>query len=120
MRPATPQHLRRTRKWWKEPSVADSFAKLKAPELLDGFRKHKGWTITKLAAKASNERLVESGKTVSRQMVSYLINGDLQSCEVDLAAALESVLDVPAHTIFDVLPKSLDTRDNDKPEAIAV
>jgi len=91
--------------------VAESYAALKSPKLLEGHMEHREFTCAALADAASFERIRNgSGKGVSRQMISYLKTGKVKSCEPDLAAAIEKVLDVPPHTLFDVLPKSRDTR----------
>lgn len=111
--------VRRHRKWWKESWVADHYAKLKAPEILREFMKHKGFSITELARRATLERTENGGPKVSRQMISYLVNGDLHSCKPDLAACIELVLDVPAHAIFDVLPKSSTDGQNDNQQVTA-
>lgn len=97
---------RRDHRWWKERWVAGTYANLKAPEILKGWLIHKAWTVSELARRANRERLAESDKGVSRQMISQLVNGTLHSCEPDLAACIERVLDAPEHGIFDVLPKS--------------
>jgi hypothetical protein len=108
----------RRRKWWKEHWVADHYAVLKSPKLLEGQMEHRGYTCAQLADAASYERIRNGARRgVSRQMISYLKNGRLKSCEPDLAFAIEKVLDVPAHMLFDVLPKSRDTRQTVKGRA---
>lgn len=92
--------------------MADHYAALKSPLILEGQMDHRGFTCAALADAASFERIRNGcGKGVSRQMISYLKTGKVRSCEPDLAAAIEKVLDVPPHTLFDVLPKSRDTRE---------
>jgi hypothetical protein len=109
---------RRDRRWWKERWVAGHFAQLKSPKVLEGLMDHHNLTCEKLARLASYERIHHgSGKGVSRQMISYLRSGKLKTCEPDLAAAIERVFDLPAHSVFDVLPKSRDTREINKGQA---
>ena len=109
---------RRTERWWKERWVADHYAALKHQKMLEGQMEHRGFTCAALAEAASYERIRNgSGKGVSRQMISYLKSGKLRTCEPDLAGAIERVLDVPPHTLFDVLPKSRDTRESHKGHA---
>lgn len=105
-------------KWWKEQWMADHYGSLKSPKLLEGAMEYRDFTCTSLAAAVSYERGVDgSGKGVSRQMISYLVNGKVKTCEPDLAAAIERALDVPPHTIFDVLPKSSGRRQSAKADA---
>jgi hypothetical protein len=102
--------------------VADHYAKLKSPQMLRSHMEYKQHTPTSLAASVTRERERLSEKGVSRQMISYLLAGTngqrpVNSCSPDLAAAIERVLDVPDHTLFDVLPKSRDKRELAKADA---
>lgn len=109
---------RRDHRWWKERWVADHYAQLKSPAALLGFMDHKGHTCASLARVATHERQRNgSDRGCSRQMISYLTTGKVKSCEPDLAAAIERVLDLPDHALFAVLPKSREKRDNVKGQA---
>lgn len=119
----------RTKRWWKERWVADHYAKLRSPNLLRAHIEHKGLTLARLAALASYHRIANGGEKVSRQMISLLAQGDeinpktgkpfrhLATCTPDLAAAIESALDVPDHLLFEIVPKSRDKRQTVKGEA---
>lgn len=101
----------RNKRWWKERWVADHYAQLKSPKLLEGQMEHRGFNAARLAEAVSFERFrIGAGKGVSRQMISYLKTGRVRTCGPDLAAAIEKVLDVPPNTLFDVLPKSREKR----------
>lgn len=108
---------RRDRKWWKERWVAGHYAKLRSSGLLVEFMKDRNHNSASLARLAAIQRQAESGRGVSRQMISYMVNGKVTTCEPDLAAAIERVLNVPPHVLFEVLPKSRDTRHNVKGRA---
>lgn len=111
---------RRDRRWWREVWVADHYAQLKSAGLLVEFMKHNDVSCASLARKASYERRENgSGKTVSRQMIGHLKTGHVRTCEPDLAAAIERVLNVPDHLLFDVLPKSHAARQAVKNERAA-
>lgn len=112
---------RRDRKWWKERWVADHYAVLKSPALLRAHIEHRGESIAVFAEQVAYARIHITGdkdKGCSRQMISALVHADTQtrkrrvkSCEPDLAAAVERVLNLPPHMLFDVLPKSRDKRE---------
>lgn len=102
----------------KDQQLKDFYAVCKSGKLLDGHMELRGHSCASLADAVTAERLrVRKGKTCSRQMISYLKTGKLRSCEPDLAEAIESVLNVLPGTIFDVLPKSRETRENLKARA---
>lgn len=107
---------RRDQKWWKERWVAGHYAELKSKALLAAHMEHKGYNAAALARVVTHERLRTGGsRGCSRQMISALLNTQrVNSCEPDLAAAIERVLDVPDHMLFDVLPKSHDKRETAK------
>ncbi len=108
---------RRDHRWWKERWVAGYYAELRSPGLLLEHMNYKGRGVTELARLASYERVANGGQKVSHQMISQLLHGKKKQCRPDLAAAIERVLDVPPHVLFDVLPKSRDKRDDAKGEA---
>lgn len=110
---------RRTKRWWKERWVADHYAQIRSPKLLAGHIEYRGFTSLERFARAVSSERIKNGhdKGVSRQMISYLANGRLHTCEPDLAAAIESVLQVPDHTLFVVLPKSSQKRETRKADA---
>lgn len=88
--------------------MADHFAQVKSAKLLAGHIEYRNFdSYERFARAVSTERIRNgSNRGVSRQMISYLANGRVKSCEPDLAAAIERVLQVPDRSLFDVLPKS--------------
>lgn len=129
---------RRTGRWWKDRFMASHYGKLKGEELLVAHMIHKGFVdkdndgrpvigpdkrpklqYSRFARQVSMARtdILGHEKRVSRQMITQLCLGIRRSCTTDLALAIEQVLDVPAHMLFEVLPKSLDTRQTVKREA---
>src|SRR5437868_3483332 len=110
---------RRDHRWWKERWVAAHYAYLRSPELLSAHMKHKNHSASSLARVVSYERLRNGGdKGCSRQMISALLQyGRVKSCEPDLAAAIERVLDVPDHLLFELRSKSRDARQTVKGQA---
>lgn len=119
----------RTRRWWKERSLADSYARIKSPAMLRAHIEHKGYSLTRMAQLVSYQRMADGGQKVSRQMISMLTRDSevnpktgkpfwhLATCSLDLAVAIETVLEVPDHFYFDVLSKSRDKRQTVNGEA---
>ena len=99
---------RRTRRWWLEAWVTAYKAELKSPAALKAFMDHKGWSANRLAEAVRIERVRQFGKdkTCSRQMICKLLAGKPNTCSPDLAAIIETVLDLPPHALFALVPKS--------------
>ena len=109
---------RRSPRWGRERWVADHYAVLKSPKLLEGQMDHRDYTCAELARVVDRERIRGgSQRGCSRQMISQLKTGKLKSCEPDLAGIIEQILGVAPQTLFSVLPKSRETRQTIKADA---